>query len=288
MTRGGARLHRRDRRQATALVLLLLLVVSGCARHRDRPSPSLLRPAATDSAQERWRPAPGVSWQWQLDGSLDSAVGAQVYDVDGFDTTAAQVAALHRAGRKVVCYLDIGAVEQDRPDTARFPSRVRGRGVDGWPQERYLDIRDPVVRSLMADRIEMCRAKGFDGVEGDLVDAYANPSGFPITTADEEDYLRWFAATSHTAGLAAGLKNDPDLAARLVGEFDFAIVEDCVAQQQCSAYRAFTRADRAVLDAEYSVPPDRYCPVTRPLGISAIGKRLDLGAWRTTCGAGDG
>jgi len=68
-----------------------------------------------------------------------------------------------------------------------------------------------------------------------------------------------------------------------VGDFDFAVVEDCVAQGQCGAFRVFTRARRAVFDAEYTVPPARFCPVTRPSGVVAIGKRLDLGAWRSTC-----
>jgi hypothetical protein len=135
----------------------------------------------------------------------------------------------------------------------------------------------------MARRIDVCRRKGFDGVEGDVVDAFANDSGFPITAADEIAYLRWFAAAAHRAGLAAGLKNDPELAARVVGDFDFAIVEDCAALDQCRAFRSFTRARRAVFDAEYTAAPSRFCPRTRPAGIVAIGKRLDLGAWRSTC-----
>lgn len=282
MSRPGARCGRTPRQ--VARTLLLLLAVASCASQRDRPGPSQLRPAATGPVPTRWHPAPGLTWQWQLDGLLDVSVPAQVFDVDGVDTSAAQVAELHRRGRKVICYLDIGAVEASRPDAARFPSSVQGRPVDGWPQERYLDIRRAsVVRPLMARRIDVCRRKGFDGVEGDVVDAFANDSGFPITAADEIAYLRWFAATAHRAGLAAGLKNDPELAARVVGDFDFAIVEDCAALDQCRSFRAFTRARRAVFDAEYTAAPSRFCPRTRPAGIVAIGKRLDLGAWRSTC-----
>jgi len=281
VTRPGARTGRRPRRVAWAL--LLLLVVASCASPQARPGPSQLRPAATGPVPTRWQPAPGLTWQWQLDGPLDLSVRAEVFDVDGVGTSAAQVAELHRRGRKVICYLDIGAVESYRPDAARFPQRVQGRVVDGWPQERYLDIRAAVVRALMAGRIDLCRRKGFDGVEGDVVDAYANESGFPITTADELSYLRWFAATVHRAGLAAGLKNDPELAARVVRDFDFAVVEDCAAQGQCGAFSVFTRARRAVFDAEYTLPATRFCAQAGTPGIVAIGKRLDLGAWRRTC-----
>src|SRR4051812_16782818 len=44
-------------------------------------------------AGERWQPAPRTSaWQWQLQGKLDTGLAASVYDVDGFETTEAQVA----------------------------------------------------------------------------------------------------------------------------------------------------------------------------------------------------
>jgi hypothetical protein len=40
-----------------------------------------------------WRPAPGLSWQWQLSGeTVDQSVEAQVYDVDLFETDAETVA----------------------------------------------------------------------------------------------------------------------------------------------------------------------------------------------------
>ena len=35
----------------------------------------------------------------------------------------------------------------------------------------------------MDSRIAACRAKGFDAVEPDNVDGYANDSGFPLTPA---------------------------------------------------------------------------------------------------------
>src|SRR3954453_21078631 len=62
------------------------------------------------------------SWQWQLQGKLDPDVPAAVFDVDGFETSDAQVRELHRRGKKVVCYLDVGSWESYRPDHGRFPA----------------------------------------------------------------------------------------------------------------------------------------------------------------------
>ena len=51
---------------------------------------------------------------------------AAVYDVDGFETTAAEVAALHASGKHVVCYIDVGTAENFRPDYGVVPELGAG------------------------------------------------------------------------------------------------------------------------------------------------------------------
>ena len=51
-------------------------------------------------------------------------MAASVYIVDGEETPAATVAALHAAGRKVVCYLSAGSWEDWRSDAGAFPASV--------------------------------------------------------------------------------------------------------------------------------------------------------------------
>lgn len=231
-----------------------------------------------------WRPRPGLTWQWQLEGRVDVNLDADVFDLDAFDTSAATVAALHAKGRKVICYVDVGAVESYRPDAGAFPAEAVGRTVDGWDQERYLDVRRlDLIGPVLLARFDQCRAKGFDGVEGDLVDAYDNDTGFHISEADQVRFLRWFAAAVHDRGMAAGLKNVPDLIPQVLEDFEFAVVEDCHSQGLCAPYRAFTSAGKAVFDAEYHVGVREFCEPTRALGISAIAKRLSLDGWRETC-----
>jgi hypothetical protein len=60
--------------------------------------------------------------------------------VDGFETTARSVRALHALGKHVICYTDVGTWENFRPDAGRFPRSVLGR-PNGWPGERWLDRR---------------------------------------------------------------------------------------------------------------------------------------------------
>jgi len=44
--------------------------------------------AVPAGAASIWHPAVGATWQWQLDGAIDTSVNAGVYDLDLFDTPA--------------------------------------------------------------------------------------------------------------------------------------------------------------------------------------------------------
>ena len=173
------------RRRATVGALLAGLL-TGLRTGGGTGGPGARRPRrAGDGAVVRWRPAPGTAWQWQLTGPLDLSVDVPVYELDGERTTAAEVAALHAAGRHVVCYVSAGSWEEFRPDAGRYPQEVLGERLDGFPDERWLDVRRlDVLAPLLRARLDVCRDKGFDAVEPDNVDGPANDSGFPLSAAD--------------------------------------------------------------------------------------------------------
>ncbi|MFE8987121.1 endo alpha-1,4 polygalactosaminidase [Streptomyces collinus] len=256
-------------RRPSLLVALLVLLLAGCTQETDdKPGP-------------RWQPRPGTAWQWQLSGRLDTSVDVPVYDIDGFDEET--VARLHREDRKVICYLSTGAWEEFRPDAGKFSKAVLGRG-NGWKGERWLDIRrTDVLEPLMAARIEMCRDKGFDAVEPDNMDGYRNDTGFPLTATDQLRYNRLIARLAHDRGLAVGLKNDLDQIPELVGDFDFAVNEQCAQYRECAALKPFVEAGKAVFHVEYEVPTGRFCADSRRLKLSSLLKRYELGAWRRAC-----
>ncbi|MFJ3771159.1 endo alpha-1,4 polygalactosaminidase [Streptomyces sp. NPDC090075] len=257
-------------RPASLLALLALpALLAGCTR-------------ASDDAG-RWQPRPGVSWQWQLSGRVDTSVKASVYDIDGFDQSEATVGKLHDAGRKVICYLSTGAYEDWRPDAKKFPKSVLGRG-NGWEGERWLDIRrTDVLKPLMAARLDMCKEKGFDAVEPDNMDGYKNRTGFPLKAADQLRYNRLIARLAHDRGMAVGLKNDLDQIPQLVGDFDFAVNEQCAQYGECADLVPFVKADKAVFHVEYELPTGKFCAQSRKLGLSSLEKKYALGVWRKTC-----
>ena len=234
-------------------------------------------------AGARWIPAPGTTWQWQLSGVVDTTVDVEVYDIDAVQNGADVVATLQARGARVICYINAGAAEDFRPDRAAFPPRVIGKS-NGWPGERWLDIRQrDVLRPIMAARFDLCQRKGFDGVEADLVDGYANDSGFPLTAHDQIAYNRLLADLAHRRGLSIGLKNDLGQVPDLLDDFDFAVNEQCVQYAECDRLLPFIRAGKAVFHVEYHTPNARFCPQSTALGFSSMRKNRNLDAARWPC-----
>jgi hypothetical protein len=278
-------------------IMALLLALSACGsghttvpepRTRSVPPSGTAAPTAagalgSDAAPVRWRPRPGTGWQWQLTTPVDTTVDAAVFDIDGFENSAAVVSALHARGRKVVCYLNAGAYEDFRPDHARYPAALLGSG-NGWPGEQWLDIRRlDQLAPLLSARMDLCRAKGFDAVEPDNLDGYANDSGFPLTAEDQLAFNAMVARLAHSRGLAVGLKNDLPQVPQLLGDFDFAVNEQCAEFHECDALTPFVAAGKAVFEAEYNPPASAFCADAVRLRFGALLKHRSLDAWREPC-----
>jgi hypothetical protein len=232
-----------------------------------------------------WHPMPGTSWQWQLSGTIDTSFDVAMYDVDLFETPQATIDALHAAGRKVICYVDAGSWEPNRPDSAQFPAEVRGKALVGWPDERWLDIRDARVRTLIDARLDVAVTKHCDGVEPDNVDGYANDTGFPLTVDDQLSFDRHLAQAGHGRGLSVGLKNDLDQIGELEGDFDWALDEQCFQYDECDLLTAFVTAHKAVFEVEYGAPSlsTTICPMANARDFDTLIKNVQLDAPRTAC-----
>ncbi len=210
----------------------------------------------------------------QFTGRINYGEPVQAYDLDGFDTTAAQVRALHADGRRVICYVDVGTWENWRPDAHDFPRWVLGRG-DGWPGERWHDIRAlRVLEPIMTRRFELCRRKGFDAVDPDNINAFRNNTGFPLTAREQLRYDKWVAREVHALGMAVFEKNDLTQARQLEPYFDGVVDEQCNQYHECDRLLPYLRAGKPVLNIEYSLPTSRFCAADDAAGI--MGARLNM------------
>jgi hypothetical protein len=246
------------------------------------------RPDAGTPTDAGWlKLAPGTSWQWQITGTIDTTVDAGVFDIDLFETPQPTIDALHASGRKVICYFDT-AYEPNRPDSAQL-APYRGSPMQGWPGQYWLDFRQAAVRTVMAARLDLAASKHCDAVEPDDVDAIDNMPGLPLTAADQLDFCRFLATGAHTRGMGVALKNDLAQVPQLVGDFDFAVNEECFQYSECNTLLPFIQAGKAVLQVEYTTAANfepkasQICPQANALDFDTLIKHLDLDAPRKPC-----
>jgi hypothetical protein len=183
-----------------------------------------------------------------------------------------------------VCYFEVGGWEDYRSDAAKFPSSILGAAIDGWPGEKWLDVRQiALLKPIMTARVQMCASKGFDAVEPDLMDGYENTTGFPITAAQQIAYNVMIAGLAHSAGLSVTQKGDVDQSAALQPYFDWTLNEQCGQYSECGALSSYKAAGKAVWIVEYQGVPS-VCATDFPIaGAAAMGKNVNLTAPRTPC-----
>jgi len=268
------------------LALSMVVALSACAGTdgdllRTRPD------AGTPDGAGTPRPRPEVlaSWQIQLSGTLDTTVDVRVYVAD-LETPPPIIRDLHDASRIVMCYFSAGSAESFRDDAARFPTASLGQPLADYPDERWIDIRDPTVRAIMADRIANAASAGCDGIHPSGLGAFAADTGIAFTRADQLDYDRWLAGAAHARGLSIGLvENDARLAEDLLADFDWTVAWSCI-DAGCPSAAPFVSAHKAAFLVEYGDESRAatVCPSARSLGMSAVVKRTAaLDAYRAGC-----
>ncbi|KAF2000689.1 glycoside hydrolase family 114 protein [Amniculicola lignicola CBS 123094] len=139
-----------------------------------RPTPLLPRVAPSFPA--------GSSWDIVLNsgsiGDIKKVVNPKTFatiDIDLFDTSPADIAALS-AGKKVICYFSAGSYEDWRADKGLFVEGDMGKELDGWPGERWLNVKSANVKSIMKKRIAKAKAAGCTAVDPDNVDGFVSIS----------------------------------------------------------------------------------------------------------------
>ena len=176
---------------ARVLALLVLVCCPACGGDEDNPfDPDSDSDTETDLAippvtSGTWyRPPITTTWQWQLQGGVNTEYEVALYELDLFETPTSVVSALKASGRRLLCYFSAGSWENFRPDAGQFPSSALGSVYSGFEDERWLDVRSPEVMTLMKARLGLAVERGCDGVEADNVDGFENPTGFPLSAAD--------------------------------------------------------------------------------------------------------
>lgn len=223
-----------------------------------------------------WRPSPAERrFDLQLTPPFNLARPTDVLALELFGTTPERLKRLRRQGVATVCHLAVGLWENWRPDAGRFPREALGRSPTGWRGQRWLDVRHPGLRPVLEKRLDLCRARGFDGILLAGRDGHAQDSGFDLKPEDQLALDRWLAEAAHARGLAAGLMGDPGQTASLAAAFDFLVADGCAAAGDCAAARPFLAAGKPVYLVAYTNAArwmGTYCALAAEVGAPLIFK----------------
>ncbi len=237
------------------------------------------------AAADDWPTVPNGPLHWQLQGDIDIGSNIRVTDSDLFETAAEQVREWREAGIFPICYINVGAVEEWNEDYAQFPKDVIGNPYWGWEGENWLDIsRFEQFAHIMEARFDLCREKGFLGIEPDNIDAYETDgsnkkTGFDLTRSDQLRYIGWLIEQAHARGLAIGQKNAAELVPELVNRMDFALLESSFRFGFMDAFLPYAKMKKPVFAVEYieeGADPDRFCPDARKYGFQGVVAHLEL------------
>jgi glycosyl hydrolase family 114 len=310
-----------------AVAALATLAGAGIVGDMPASRPAALPPAgavhtvAAPAGGSVWRPPQRADWMWELgqplvtgsprmmgtgvtayNGDKPPGDNPVVYDIDGIQNPASTVAALHRRGDHVICYIEVGtagnyySAAQERIKTTYYAQLGAagdlGRKLSGY-RERFIDITARAAVSIIKSMIwKQCAQKGFDAVETDLDETFGNNeghTGFTITKADEETYLTILANYMHALGLGWIAKNlddtgRPSFVNRMEPLAQGIISEQCNQYRTCWLLRPFLAAHKWIGNAEYFPEPRaRFCPRDNPANINGVLFNSYLDGGRSPC-----
>ncbi|MBP2336140.1 hypothetical protein JOF41_002318 [Saccharothrix coeruleofusca] len=197
----------------------------------------------------------GVKVDYQLGGAYDppNGVGLVVRD-----STAEPEPGLYN-----VCYVNGFQTQpqdrelwlQQRRDLVLTDGRGRPVVDPGWPDELILDTskadKRARIAAIIGETVRVCAESGFDAVEFDNLDSYTRSNG-RLSLENNLAMATELVAIAHRHDLLAGQKNTTELGTRGRDQagFDFAVAEECVRWDECSAYTSVY--GQRVFDVEYT------------------------------------
>lgn len=235
----------------------------------------------------------------KISPSNTSEPGVSVYDIDMFlHQNLTVVQDLHDLNISVICYFSAGSYEPDRPDSWKFETNDKGKELDGWPGEYWLDLNSDNVRSIMTNRITIAANMGCDGIDPDNVDGYDNDNGLDLSEDDSVDFVRFLAQEASSRGMITGLKNAAAIIDNVIDVVSFSVNEQCVQYNECDNFIAFPENGKPVFHIEYPAGDDdthvkvfstdkvnEYCNSGTSYndGFNTVLKYMNLSGWVQYC-----
>ena len=217
------------------LLSIILLFLFSCSTQEVKlpeKKSVIEKPIASNS------PRPVLSFAVQYNGNLNyDFCKRDVVYLDLFDYTKNAVLACKKQGALVLAYFSSQHEQWRTFDESRFKEIDKGRKLDDWKGERWVNTNSTSIREIMLDRIILAKSKGFDGIDVDNVDSFLFKTGFYTTTKDSIDYINFFINTAKKLDMKFSLKNALSVIEKLpLDKIDYFQNESCYKNKECNYY----------------------------------------------------
>jgi hypothetical protein len=185
--------------------------------------------------------------------------------------SAATIKQQKAQGKKVICYISAGSIENWRSDAKEAMSTVSlGKKYKGFEAtEQWVNLLEwQTAKPIMESRINQAASKGCDGVEFDNIDCHDHgPQCVPGASKEQlrkkqVEYIRWLSQRARSKGLAVGLKNVNGIVDQVVQYGDFAI-EEANPASEFAKFGKFIAQNKAVLSVHYHDHGGKICALAK-------------------------
>lgn len=226
---------------------------------------------AAPSARSTWPNMPASeihSFSLEAWGPQETGGNGDAVFVDGNLASSSYISELKSKGKRVVCYISAGTVEDWRDDKSSFDDDTAKHYKGFGGTETWLDITQwESFKGPMEARINEAASKGCQFIEYDNVDCDANMcvsgASYDQLFKDQTDYLNWLISTTHGKGMGVGLKNAQSHIESMSSKIDFAINEECQKYDECYYYKQLSSQNKAAFGVEYDNNGGKVCSVAK-------------------------
>lgn len=191
------------------------------------------------------------SFHIQYKGTL-SCDGESVVYLDMRNYSAADVRKCKKKDSIVMAYVS-SQYESWRDDAKLFTKKDKGKDLDDWQGEKWVNTKSKNVRKIMVARIAKAKAMGFNGMDFDNTDFYHFKTGFDNSKKAAIEYTQFLIDETHRQGMFYSLKNTMDLIKNLK-RVDYYQNESCHKYRECGSYSS---AKVPIFIIEYKRCPSR-------------------------------
>ena len=199
--------------------------------------------------------------------------------------SAAEIKQQKAQGKKVVCYISAGTIENWRDDAKQAMSTVAlGNKYKGWGgTEQWVNVLQwETAKPIMSKRISEAASKGCDAIEVDNIDCYDYGSGCVAGASKSElkaksvEYITWLANTAHSKGMGVAMKNvnGPSDVPSIAKLGDMAIEEANPIPSEWKNFKSFMDQGKLVVSVQYR-PVD--CSLAKQNGVLM---KTQNGGWK--------